>query len=82
MKDVFKFADVPYNLRNSSKFSRSIPCTRMYATETASSVDLKLWDMFYRNKNISNPLRNFKYELRNRLLKTVFARHLDCSLYM
>ena len=30
MTGVLEFADVPYNLRNQSKFSRSIPCTERY----------------------------------------------------
>ena len=44
MKGVFEFADIPYNLRNQSKCSRSIPCTKRYGIETASSIGLKLWD--------------------------------------
>ena len=44
MKGVFEFLDVPYNLRNQSKCSRSIPCTEKYGTETPSSIGLKLWD--------------------------------------
>ena len=44
MKGVFELADVPYNLRNQSKCSRSIPCTEKYDFETASSIGPKLWD--------------------------------------
>ena len=44
MKGVFEFLDVPYNLRNQCKCSRSIPCTERYGTETPSSIGLKLWD--------------------------------------
>ena len=42
MKGVFEFADAPYNLRNQSKCSRSIPCTEKYGTEAASSIGPKL----------------------------------------
>ena len=42
MKSVFKFTDVPYNLRNQYKFNRSIPCTERYGIETASSLGPKL----------------------------------------
>ena len=38
MKGAFAFADVPYNLRNQSKCSRSITCTEWYGIETASSA--------------------------------------------
>ena len=44
MKDVFAFADVPYNLRNQSKCERNIPCTKSYGIETASSTGPKLCD--------------------------------------
>ena len=44
MKGVFKFADVSYNLRNQSKCNRSIPCTKRYGIETASSIGPKLRD--------------------------------------
>ena len=42
MKGVFEFAIVPYNLRNQSRFNRSIPCTERYGIETASSIGPKL----------------------------------------
>ena len=35
MKGIFKFTDVPYNLRNQSKCNRSISCTERYAIKTA-----------------------------------------------
>ena len=41
VKDVFEFAYVPYNLRNQSKCSCSIPCTERYGIETASSIGPK-----------------------------------------
>ena len=44
MKGVFEQADVPYNLRNRSKCSSSIPCTEKYDFETVSSIGPKLWD--------------------------------------
>ena len=44
MKGVFEFANVPYNLRNQSKCSRSIPFTERCGIETASSIGPKLWD--------------------------------------
>ena len=44
MKGVFESADVPYNLRNQSKWSRSIPCTERFGMATAHSIGLKLWD--------------------------------------
>ena len=48
MKGVFKFADVSYNLRNQSKCNRSIPCTKRYGIETASSIGPKLRTKFPR----------------------------------
>ena len=44
MKCIFEFSDVPYNLRNQSKFNRSIPCTEWYVIETASPISPKLWE--------------------------------------
>ena len=54
MKRVLEFANVPHNLRNQSKYSRSIPCTERYSIEAASSIGPKLWykvptEMFIKN---------------------------------
>ena len=73
MKGVFEFVDVPYNLWNQSKCSRSIPCTEEYDIETASSIGLKLWEKVP---------TDIKYELRVRFPKTVPARYVNCSLNM
>ena len=43
MKSVFEFADIPYNLRCQSKFSRGIPCIETYGIEAAPSLGPKLW---------------------------------------
>ena len=43
MKGVFEFVDVPYDLRNQSKFNNSIACTERYGIETTSSIGSKLW---------------------------------------
>ena len=55
MKGVFEFLDLPYNLRNQSKCSRSIPCTEKYGTETPSSMG----QSSYRKLKKTNLLRNF-----------------------
>ena len=78
MKSVFEFADVPYNLRNQSKCSRSIPCTERYGTETASPIVLKLWDKVLTEMKFPN----LKHELRVGSPKTVLARYVNCSLNM
>ena len=60
MKDVFEFADVPYNLRNQSKCGRNIPCTKRYGIETASSIGPKLCDKVPIEIKNSKSLEKFK----------------------
>ena len=43
MKGLFEFTDVPYNLRNQSKFNLSIPRAKRYGIQTTSSIGPKLW---------------------------------------
>ena len=42
MKGIFKFTDVPYNMRNQSKCNHGMPCTEDYGIEMASSIGPKL----------------------------------------
>ena len=65
MKGVFEFVDVPYNLRNQSKCSRSIPCTEKYGIETASSIGPKLWDKAPTEIKNSKPLEGFKARIKS-----------------
>ena len=65
MKGVSEFADVPYNLRNQSKCSRSIPCTEKYGTETASSIGPKLWDKAPTEIKNSKPIEGFKARIKS-----------------
>ena len=60
MKGIFEFADVPYNLRNQSKCSRSIPCTERYGIETASSIGPNLWNKVPTETKKSKSLEEFK----------------------
>ena len=43
IKDIFQFVDLPYNMRNWSKYTCSIACTERYSIETASFIGPKLW---------------------------------------
>ena len=54
MKYVFEFLDVPYNLRNQSRCSRSIPCTERYDIGTAFFIGPKPWD------KVPTEVKNFK----------------------
>ena len=66
MKGVFECANgVPYNLRNRSKCSRSIPCTERYGIETASSIGPKLWDKVNIQIKKSKPLDEFKARIKS-----------------
>ena len=65
MKGVFEFVDVPYNLRNPSKCSRSIPCTERYGIETASSIGLKLWHKVPAEIKNSKSLEEFKARIKS-----------------
>ena len=79
MEDVFEFADAPYNLRNQSKCSRSLPYT--YALRGMALKRHLLW--VYKVPTeiiIPNLLRNLKHELRVEFPKTVLARYVNCSL--
>ena len=60
IKGVFEFADVPHNLRNQSKCSRSIPCTEKYGIQAASSIGPKLWDKVPTEIKNSKSLEEFK----------------------
>ena len=76
MKSVFDFADVPYNLRNQSKCSRSIPWTEKYGIETASSIGPKLWD------NVPTEIKNSKYleEFKTRIMSWV-PKNCPCKIW-
>ena len=65
MKGVFEFADVPYNLRNQSKCSRSIPCSERYGIAGASSIGLKLWDKVPTEIKNSKSLEEFKARIKS-----------------
>ena len=65
MKGVFEFADVPYNLRNQSKCSRSIQCTERYGIETASSIGPKLQDQVPTEIKNSKSLEEFKARIKS-----------------
>ena len=69
MKGVFEFADVPYNLRNQSKCSRSIPCTERYGIVTASSIDPKLWNKVPKEIKNSKSLEEFKARIKSWVLE-------------
>ena len=65
MKGVFEFADVPYNLRNQSKCSRSISCSERYGIAAASSIGLKLWDKVPTEIKNSKSLEEFKARIKS-----------------
>ena len=65
MKCVFKFADVPYNARNHSKCSRSVPCTERYGIEMASSIGPKLWYKAHTEIKNSKSLEDFKAKIKS-----------------
>ena len=65
MENVFGLADVPYNLRNQSKCSRSIPCTERYGIETVSSVGLKLSDKVPTEIKNSKYVEEFKAQIKS-----------------
>ena len=75
MKDFFKFADVPYNLRNQSNWSRSIPCTAKYGIGTASSIGPKQWDKI--PAEIKRPKSLEEFETR---IKIWFPRNCHCKI--
>ena len=64
MKGVFELADVPDNLRNQSKCSRSIPCTEKYDIETTSSIGPKLWEKVPTEIQNSKSLEEFKARIK------------------
>ena len=82
MKGVFEFADVPYNLRNQSRCSPSIPCTEKYGIETASPIVQDYGTKFQQKLKTPNLLSNLKYKLRVGFPKTVHSRYVNCSLNM
>ena len=65
MKCVFEIADVPYNLRNQSKCSRSISCSERYGIAAASSIGLKLWDKVPTETKNSKSLEEFKARIKS-----------------
>ena len=84
MKGVFEFADVPYNLRNQSKRNRSIPNTERHGIETASSIDLKLWDKVITEIKNFKSLEKFKKRIKtwvpknySRKICKLFIKHVD-----
>ena len=64
-KSVFEFIDVPYNLRNQSKYNRSIPCTEKYDIETVYSIGPKLWDKVLTEIKKSKSLEEFKVRIKS-----------------
>ena len=59
MKGVFKFTDVPYNLRNESKCNCIMPCTERYGVEKVSFIGSKLRDTFPTERKYSKYLEEF-----------------------
>ena len=78
MKGVFEFSDVPYNLKDQSKCSCSIPCTERYLIERASSIGPRLWNKI--PTKIKNSNWNLNCDLTVGFPKTVLARYVKCSL--
>ena len=83
MKDVFEFAGVPYHLKNQSKCSCGIPCTKKYGIETAFSIGPKLWDKVPSELKNSVSLEEFKARIKSWVPKscpckicTVFIKHV------
>ena len=65
MKGIFKFADVPYNLRSQSKCNLSIPCNERYGNETASYTGLNLLDNVPTEIKNSKSLEQFKVRIKS-----------------
>ena len=65
MKDVFEFADVPFNLMNQPKCNRSIPCTEKYGIETAFSRGRKVWDKVPTEIINSKSLEKFNVRIKS-----------------
>ena len=65
--NLLEFTDVPYNLRNQSECNCSIPCTKRYAIEAASSIDPKLWDKFPTEIKNSKSPDEFKVQIGSKL---------------
>ena len=65
--NLLEFTDVPYNLRTQSECNRSIPCTKRYGIETASSIDPKLWDKFPTEIKNSKSPDEFKVQIGSKL---------------
>ena len=80
MKGVFEFVDVPYNLRNQSKCSRSIPCTKRYATETASSIGPDLWDKVPTEIKNSKSFEEFEARSKSWISKNCLCK--ICKLFI
>ena len=80
MKGIFKFTDVPYNLRNQSKCNRSIPCTERYGIETASSIGPKLWDKASTEIKNSKSLEEFKVRIKGWVPKNCLYK--ICKLFI
>ena len=80
MKGVFEFADVPYNLRNQSRCSPSIPCTEKYGIETASSIGPRLWDKVPTEIKNSKSLEEFKAQIKSCVPKNCLVK--ICKLFI
>ena len=75
MEGVFEFADVPYNLRNQSKPSCSIPCTKRYGIETRSSIGPKLWDKVPTVPAFFNFVFSFNFEHESKQSNFIVSCH-------
>ena len=80
MKRVFKFDDVPYNLRNQSKCSRSIPYTEKNGIEMGSSIGPKLWEKVPTKIKNYKSLEEFKAQIKGWVLKN--CRCKICKLFI
>ena len=80
MKDVFEFANVPYNLRNQSKCKRNIPCTKRCGIETASSIGRKLWDNVPTEIKYSKSFEEFKARIKSWIPKNCPCK--ICKLFI
>ena len=76
MRDVFEFANVPYNFRNQSKCSRSISCKERYRIETVP----KLWGKVYTQIKNSKSLEGFKARVKSCIPKN--CPGMICKLFI
>ena len=78
------FLDVPYNLRNQSKCSRNMPCTKKHDIKTASFTDPKLWHKVPTEIKNSKSLKEFKPWIKSWVPKNcnLFIKHVGYLLFM